>query len=409
MFSNVMKKFGPQKKEKNKEYSRSKSRSLGNKSPKTPRLNVEEDTVTVDSTMAERFNAAKVKTVSVSSTTNIAEEVATIFSEGENDMCIALLKEHIESNRKKADPKIWFMLMDIYQIMNNQEAFNSLAMEFAQAYSASPPSWFGNSREEEREMAGGGQNMLILEPTLRDESIQKFRDFLRSAKEEKFCRINVSQCKFEQNDIKHIEKILKLFTDLRRAKVTSILMGDNNLIKFCKTYISPENGEERTLKAEFLAHEQVIWLLYLEVLQWKGLESEFEEAALNYAEKFEISPPGWEPDGIMTFRPSIKELSEEDIEVEFDSNLNSNNVDKVLDYINEQFDLGNDAVINCAKIDRIDFGAAGAISFHIQELWGNPQYSDKKVIFKYPNQLVIALLDMVGCAEFVVIEERMRK
>ena len=123
MFSNVMKKFGPQKKEKDKEYSRSKSRSLGNKSPKTPRLSVDDETVTVDSTMAERFNAAKVKTVSVSSTTNIAEEVATIFSEGENDMCITLLKEHIDTNRKRADPKIWFMLMDIYQIMNEMRPF----------------------------------------------------------------------------------------------------------------------------------------------------------------------------------------------------------------------------------------------------------------------------------------------
>lgn len=379
MFSSVMKKFGQQNKEKSKEYSRSKSRSLGNKSPKTPRLGLDDDTVTVDSTMAERYNAAKVKTVSVSSTTNIAEEVATIFSEGEDELCVNLLKEHIQTNRRKADPKTWFMLMDIYQIHNKQEDFNNIALEFAQVYSTSPPSWFGSNTREEKEMAGGGQNMLILEPVLRDETVEKFRAFLRSAKDEHFCRINVSQCKFEQNDIKHIEKLLKLFTDLRRAKVTSILMGDNALTKFCKTYISPEPEEERTLKPEFLAHEQTIWLLYLEILQWKGQEIEFEDTALAYAEKFEISPPGWESDGVMSFKPVIKELTEEDIEVEFEKNLNSNNIDQVLNFINEKFELNENALINCSKIDRIDFGAAGAISFHIQELWSNPENIEKRL------------------------------
>lgn len=411
MFASVRKKFGGAPKEKTKEYSKTKSKSkTAGFGPKTPRVNAEEDlSVTIDSNAMENFAKAKVKTVSVTSNINLEEDIATIFSEGDDDTAISILKDNIESMRAKASPKLWFMLMDIYTLKNNQEEFNNLALDYAQAFSTSPPSWESLANENAREMAGGGQNMLILEPILKPENIERFREFLKSAKDEKFCRINVSQCKFEQNDPKTIEKILKLFTDLRRAKVTSILMGDNNLSKFCKTYIYPEAGEERSLKPELKNIEQTIWLLYLELLQWKGLQEDFENTALEYAEKFEISPPGWEDDGIMTFRPTIKELTEEDIEVEFDNDISSNNIDKILNFINEKFELGEDATINFRNINRIDFGGAGALSFHIQELWGNPQYSERKVILKYPNELVISLLNMVGCNEFVTIIERNRR
>lgn len=409
MFSSVMKKFGGNK-DKAKEYSKSKSRSMGG-NPRTPRVGTQEDLepLSIDSTVAaEKFNAAKLKTVSVSSNVDVEAEVATVFSEGEDEVAISILKDHIDNAKEESSNKLWYMLMDIYQIKGDSEAFNQLALEYAQVYNTSPPSWFGDDYKAEKEMAGGGKNMLILEPILKDTHIEKFREFLKSAKEEKFCRINVSQCKFEQNDIKHIEKILKLFTDLRRVKITAILMGDNNLIKFCKSYVEL-GDDEKTLKPELVKHEQLLWLLYLEVLQWKGQQEEFEEYALKYAEKFEISPPGWEDDGVMSFKQDSKELTAEDAEVEFDRNLNSNNIDKLLNYINEKFELGEDAIINFNSIDRLDFGAAGAVSFHIQELSSNTQYASRKVVFKHPNELIVALLDMVGCVEFIEVIERQRK
>lgn len=336
-----------------------------------------------------------------------AQELATVYSEGGLDYVITTLRNHLSQNNGTVPQRFWYMLMDCYQVVQNKAEFEKVAIAFAYLFSTSPPSWF-ESDELVKKTVMSGKNIMILEPHFKSVHTDKFKTFLLAAKEEKFCRINVSPCKFELSELVAIEKLYELFKNLRKHKVLSVLMGDNNLINFCKTYINP-NLSNKILKDDFLAREDLFWLIYLEILQWKGLEKEFEDLALEFAIKFEISPPGWETSGVMSLDKISKlDPSMDDEEPQIEKSLNSHNIDVLLNMINNGFQNSNKAEIDLSNVETIDFAAAGSISYQIQELWSEPLNTQKRVIFKYPNEMILTLLEMVGVTEFVDIIYRKR-
>ncbi len=347
----------------------------------------------------------------VKSATPKEEEIATIFSEGHDKQALDTIKSYFKEKMGNVEARIWFMLLDIYQIQGETQEFDKTALAFAQAFGTSPPSWFGPKNNlEQKENIGNGKNMIILDSIMKPDFAEKFKELLKAAKQEKFCRINISQCKFEQNNIDLFEKFLKLLQDLRKAKISSVLMGDNNLINFCQRFFTDEKLRNN-LPPGFLENEIVIWQLYLEILQWKGQSEEFDNIALDYADKFEVSPPGWEDSGVMLINQSIikEETSNSNFVAIFDKDLNGNNINTLLSQIDKDFETKNHSVLDLSLVNRIDFSAAGSITYHIQELWANPGNMDKKVIIKYPNELVTVLLQMLGVTEVVSIIPRNRK
>lgn len=335
------------------------------------------------------------------SSSSFSEIIATIYSEGDTNGALAKLRTYLNEHKGNVDKRFWYMLMDTYEITSNQVNFEKAADAFAQSFDASPPSW-DISRNHQKKSVMTGKNILILEPILKTEQTQRFKEFFKASKQEKFCRINVSQCKFDQSDISVLHHLYQLFVQLRKSNIMSVLMGDNNIISFCKSYINP-NLSNKSLKSNFIEQEELFWLIYLEILQWKGKNEEFEDLAFEYAKKFEISPPGWESNGIMLF-----EKEESENEDKLDKILSSNNINNLLDIIKNDFENNNKSEIELSSVDRIDFASAGAISHFIQELKTENSNNTKEVIFKHPNEMILTLLEMVGVTEFVKIIPRDR-
>lgn len=335
---------------------------------------------------------------------DFAQGLATSYSENNSSYVIDSLREHLTQHQGQVPQKFWYMLMDCYQADNKQEEFEKSAISFAQIFNTSPPSWFETEASVKHSVMSG-KNIMILEPQFKVSHTEKFAAFIKAAKLEKFCRINVSPCKFELSEPEAVIKLLELFRALRKAKVLAVLMGDNNLVNFCKNYINPDMNN-KMLKDEYIARESDIWLLYLELLQWKGHREEFEELAVDYAVKFEISPPDWDENGVMRLDKTHKSELEDHSEIE--KVINSNNVQPLLEMIEKQFSSSKKPEIDLSLIEAIDFAAAGSISYKIQELWMEPTNQNKKITFIYPNEMVVTLLDMVGVTEFVEILPRKR-
>ena len=341
--------------------------------------------------------------VKINMNASIAEEVATMYSEGDTTNTIKTLKEYLNQNKGNVEQKFWYMLLDSFQSLNDKESYEKVALSFSHKFETSPPSWFETNKGKDQTVMAG-QNILLLESTFKKEHTEKFKDFLKAAREQKFCRINVSQCKFEQSEIEALTELYKLFKNLRKYHVVSVLMGDSNLINFCKTYINP-NYDNKMLKQEFFKNEELFWLIYLEILQWKGRKEDFETLSLNYAIKFEVSSPGWEDSGVMKIEfNSAEDTQNQD---DLDKVLDSNNIQNLLDLIKTRYE-DNKTEIDFSSVERIDFSGAGAISFFIQELWVDPKFANKKIIFKYPNEMIVTLLEMVGATEFIDIIPRKR-
>ena len=337
------------------------------------------------------------------SNTSIEETVSTLFAEGDTDDALNRLRAYINENKGNVDKRYWFMLMDIYQILNDEKNFEKVALLFSNSFGTSPPSWVSHDNDNKKTNISG-KNIIILDSKLNEEQGNKFKEFLKASKEEKFCRINASQCKFDQSEFAGILLFYKLLVDLRKNRVLSVLMGDNVLLSFCKSIVEQNH---RGLKDEFLTHEQDFWLFYLELLQWKGKKEEFEELSFEYAMKFELSPPDWDKDGVMSTEKSQDEdLSNETQEFKLDKVLTYSNIDVMFDFIKEKFNSQNILEIDMSHVERIDFASAGSITHFVQEIL--PEDNKKELIFKNPNEMIIVLFEMLGINEFVTIQKKFR-
>lgn len=343
-------------------------------------------------------------------TTKKVEDIATIFSEGNNFQTYEIIKNHFKEQQGNVDKRIWFMLLDLFQILENKKEFEKTSFAFAQYFDTSPPSWFGTQKSEavSTTVMTGGKNILMLSDTLPDDYETYFKEFLKSAIENNFCRINLSQYKFKEKPAEHLYSLLNLLEELRIKQTPTTLMGDNTLIDFLHDYIE-EPSSLKDVHETFIDNEKLIWETYIELMQWKKEEESFENYAIFFADKFEISPPNWNPPiTVNEEEVKVQEKKEEkkEEEVSFPKELNVNNVNLITEHLEKQFEQLDQVEIDFSNIDRIDFSSTGALSYYLQEFFvTNP---NKQVTIKNSNEFIIVLLQMLGVNELTNVIPRKR-
>lgn len=356
------------------------------------------------------YNNNLMNGIKVSSSNKLFEEIATLFAEGEEKSALDILRQHIKDNKGEVDKKYWFMLLDIYQVNNQKAEFEKTALIFANQFNCSAPSWPNEFKENDKTSITG-KNLLILNKINEDEK-EKIKEFIINAKEEKFCRLDVSKLKFEESNLEGFDLLLNTMYELRKSKVLSLLLGENNILNFSKQYIkffnNIDNNDNSLNKVYY--NNQVFWLLYLEVLQWKNRMEEFEDLAIEYAVEFELSAPGWDDNGVMKIESSIvHQQITEDIEV--NSNLpeiiTTENVQELFTYINEKAkQIEHEINIDMKEIQRIDFASAGSLLGFTQEFLS--KNNDKKITLTQPNELIYCLLETIGLTDILQIIPKKR-
>ena len=341
--------------------------------------------------------------ISIGALDSLAEEIATLYAEGETQRAIEIISKHINANKGRVDKRFWFMLMDIHQATNNKEGFEKAAILFANTFGTSPPSWSENTKDEKQVVAG--KNIIILDGPISITLNDKLKEFVKAAKVEKYCRIDVSKTKLEISELAGLDLLLRTMGELRKFRVLSVLMGENHLTQFTKQYVNP-NKENKSLNQAFFDNESLFWLLQLEILQWKGRSEEFETMALDYAMKFEMSPPGWDEKGVMKVEEKARSIdTSHQVGPVIEKIINSNNVDKLCEILTEEIEKKEKPEISFKEVERVDFAAAGAITFHLQEM---QQKSPNKILFKDLNECILVLLEMVGATEFIEVAKKDR-
>ena len=331
-----------------------------------------------------------------------AQTIATNYSQGDTAGCILQLRNFLNQHKGEVNNKFWYMLMDIYQVEDDKQNFEKTALAFAQLFDTSPPSWTENTKSEKKGILAG-KNILILEPAFNMEHVSRFKDFFKAAKQEKFCKINVSQCRFEQSDVEALKEFYKLLVQLRKTRIKSFLMGESALLSFSQSYMNFDQNQ-KGLKQHFMDNEALFWNLYLEILQWKGKEEEFEQIALDFADKFEISPNGWEDEGVM----SLENLSVEDEKPQLDSVLNNSNISVIQEIIKYDFSKMNKSELDFSNVSRVDFSTCGGISFMINDILSRSDNLHKDIYLIRPNEMILTLFDMLGTSDSFKIVNRKR-
>jgi ABC-type transporter Mla MlaB component len=207
------------------------------------------------------------------------ERAAQLRADGNFEEACRLLEGAVESGVGEASA--WEQLLDLYQAMGRREAFEACALEFARRFEKSPPPWRGTGAPAVPAAAGAGKSVSVsLSGTLNARVQGPLQQVLRVCTRNPV-RLDLSR--IADADDQGCALLLDALGTCRRCTRVCPLAGAAHFAEVLAARVQP--GER--------ANEH-IWLLLLEMYQRLGREAEFEEAALNYAITFELSPPSWD-------------------------------------------------------------------------------------------------------------------
>jgi ABC-type transporter Mla MlaB component len=330
-----------------------------------------------------------------SETAQVIEEAAILFANGQTALVEEMLRAAIADGKPEQGTKeIWWMLFDLYQITGQQLQFESLSVDYASRFETSPPSWV---KPEPGGPVGAAPVRLPAAPTV------------------------TFPARLDAGIIKLLERAMKLGENsqvlrLEFARVTEVApVGCGLLLRILKKL--QDTGHQLTLvgAAELAARIRAIlqvgrrdeteapWLLLLEILRLLNREKEFEETSIDYCVTFEVSPPAFSAPGNKVTMASDDAGQARQAAGSFTMPSTVEGRTEQLMSAIAAFAASHDpSVLDCSRLDRIDFSGAGQLLGCLAPLSGR----GKAVEFHGVNYLVAALFNIVGLRDVARILPR---
>ena len=309
-----------------------------------------------------------------------AEEAAILYANGQDAAVRSLLENAVQVHRSGAGERLWMMLFDLYKINGQQDAFESLEIEYARAFEKSPPPWLDKSRAPAKapELVAGS---LLFRGELCGDNASAF-DAVRQALD-KNPRLRLDLSKVSSLDAAGCGRLLGLLQQAQKARRELELLGRETLVALlekCTEYGRAEGSE--------------CWLLLIELLQLQGRHEAFEEVAINFAVTFEVSPPSWEPRRVAAPEPALQLLIDapgDDVSVDAHVLRGEIKASRFPD-LPAYAEVHDPVLIDCSALRRIDFISAGALLNVLTTI----RRVGKHIVFHHPNHLVAELFGVVG-------------
>jgi anti-anti-sigma regulatory factor len=333
------------------------------------------------------------------------EEAAVLFSNGQSTAAAMILWQAIEEGAlgtPALQRQAWWMLFDLHQATGQQADFESLAIDYSTRFETSPPAWDDSlAPPTEAPAAATHAQAPVSLPTVLDASaVRQLEQLQRAAQRRR--TVALDACAVRSVDAAGAELLLRVLGAFARSRHELSVRGVESLLAV--------NGEGIEAGRRDIA--QARWLLQLELLRLLGRESQFEDLAIDYCVTFEVSPPAWEPmPGAV--RPGGPEPGAERVAPRSSRHAAGTEAfalhGEILGRLQEEltalrtFSTSRaEVVIDCRGLHRLDFVAAGEVLNEVVALRGRGKY----LVFKDSNQLVAALLTVMGVSELAEIRVR---
>lgn len=317
------------------------------------------------------------------------EEVGVLFASNEDEQVELTLEAMLDKESVYRSHRVtWLTLMDYYRAVGKQGPYEDLAMEYMILFAESAPQWqvFDPAllkKQKVAEASTSGAAAYWSSPAVLDEMAVKSM-----------------QDKFDVSD----PRIIRVMDWLNLKKITA--EGAQLAWSCLKGYDQPEVILQTTGLANIMNYlaaqtkeqtntdNEVFWRLRLELLRLFGSAEDFDMEAMEYCLAHEVSPPSWVAPECKT--EDLDQSTLDDDEAESIS-LGSNNttaftadqgteffglnkaplrlkgaykgsMEKELQLLNDKItEDGGYLSINCERMVRIDFSAAGDLLNWIAE------------------------------------------
>jgi hypothetical protein len=182
----------------------------------------------------------------------------------------------------------WWMLLDLYLLLGRQEAFESLAIDYASVFEAPPPAWYSVPPEDE--VSGGLVRTVALAGVLDARAAAHVGRLAAPPEGTALLRLDVSRITGVEPEgcaLLH-DALLHVPPDMPMA-----LAGAEQLLARARAIV--DVGRRDTGAAP--------WLLILELLRLCDRRREFNEAGMDYGVTFDLPPPLFAPPGKVSCVP----------------------------------------------------------------------------------------------------------
>jgi anti-anti-sigma regulatory factor len=312
------------------------------------------------------------------------EEAVILYAHGQLDATEAILRASLaHAGRNERQP--WWMLFDLYQILGREDAFDSIAIDYASRFETSPPAYTPLTAPAPEH---GGAAFSGAMPTA---SLSGRLDELAAPQLARVLAPSTSPlARLEFQAIKMATPagcalLLDALQTLRKADRDLVLAGADHLVAVLRPMLAI--GETGASPAP--------WLLLLELLLLTNREKDFEETAMDYCVTFEVSPPSFEA-------PAHAAVSlRAGPPLEGDRFLLPGVIEgasgPLLAAIAAHADHHPALVLDCSRLARIDYTAANALAAGLRSL----AQDGRNVALRDLNHLAAALLRLLGVGDHV--------
>jgi anti-anti-sigma regulatory factor len=293
----------------------------------------------------------------------------------------ALTKAVHNGNLGPSALQAWLMLFDLYRSLSMKAEFEALGMEFLAKFERSPPVWIEAEPQFNPALATGGMGYCALTGVLSDESASQLEQLRRMGQRQQAMRIDFA--KLQGVDPFGCARLLAMIELLKTSGKEVVFTGEAHLLRLLEAECQTENKDI----------DGVLWSLLFEILRRLGLKDRFEEAAVNYAVTYELSPPSWEGLAGAKPRPSPYVAATEPAQPAFRLSGDVTGANESLpEQIRDWAKSNSPLVIDMSAVRRVDFVSAGQLLNVFTKL----HQAGATIQIRGANELVAALFGVMG-------------
>ncbi len=302
------------------------------------------------------------------------EQVAVLYSNGQDPAARALLEAFVKVYRDSDGFRIWNMLFDLLQLTGDRPAFDKLGMDFVENFETSPPTW--RNLAPSTHQVTPGVRSFALQGVLTSDNNDVLAPLVNSLSDKRPVRIDCGKWVGCDDEIAGL--FAQQLLDARKTGVSVILDQVEAFIPRLRSRLKVgENSHAR------------LWLLVLELLQRYSTQEQFEECAIDFAVTFERSPPSWEIIEAPVLPGKTEGLPHDPRDAYY---LNGEIKNARFDELPAILELMESPRLDFSCVRRLDFFSAGQLSNRIAPL----KDAGRDVVIRNPNHLVAELMGVVG-------------
>ena len=310
------------------------------------------------------------------------DEAAILYASGQIEDAERMLKNLLTTKDRRA----WHMLFDLYCIQSREKEFEQLALDYAVRFETSPPVWqkpngSGAAKPQQTEAT-----RLELPGLLDKNATATLREGIEATDKKAVAHIDFSH--IEMVDESGAAECAKILSTALKAKRKLQVSGVDRLIALLQDLNRATHSRA------------VHWLLLLELYQTLGQQDNFENLAVDYAVRFEVSPPSWiEARAAEVVQTVPAEPSDDALQLS--GEITPSN-DSALQQLVGYAATHNEVLVDLKQVTRVHYGSVSQFISVLMQCLG----SGKSITLRGHNALVHELFRVMGIDQLAQLQPR---